>query len=75
MNTLINFNFRYIKYLESQLIKTDKILREKLSEVRKMSDKINEMKRLLIKKPINTEELRISSNGSSVEALVLNGIE
>ena len=60
--------------MEAQLIKTDQILREKLSEVRKMSNKINEMKRILIKEPINPEP-KITSVGNSAEALVLEGGE
>ena len=60
--------------MEAQLIKTDQILREKLSEVRKMSNKINEMKRILLKEPINPE-LKLTSVRQSAEALIVEGGE
>ena len=60
--------------MEAQLIKTDQLLREKVSEVREVSNKINEMKRILLKEPINPE-LKLTSVRQSAEALIVEGGE
>ena len=53
------------------MIKTDKLLREKLSEVAEASEKIREMKGFLFKGPKAPKEPKLTKFGNSTEALVL----